>query len=105
MEDQEKLTSKSMAIARCYPMKNRDQHLMPCKWMKCFILQSICTHESLQIKRWLISEFLNLSKLQLKIHSNQTTAILNCVITNAATAMQIISKYPEEPAPQLHVSN
>ena len=41
-----------------------------------------------QTKMWRMSEFLNLSKLQLKIqssyntHSNQTISIFNCVITN-----------------------
>ena len=40
MDAQEKSGgSKSMAIARCYPMKNRDQQLMPCK----------CSYKALRI--------------------------------------------------------
>ena len=32
MEEQDKaMRSQSLAIARCYPMKNREQDVMPCK--------------------------------------------------------------------------
>ena len=66
--------------------------------------------ESPRIKRWLMSVFLNMNKLQLKIlssyitHSNQTTFILNCFMKNKATSMSIISKRPEEPTLN-HVNN
>ena len=56
-------------------------------------------------------EFLNLSKLQLKnlsyynTYSSQITSNFNCFITNSATATYITSKWPEELALQLYVSN
>ena len=32
MEEQDKaVRNQSLAIARCYPMKNREQDIMPCK--------------------------------------------------------------------------
>lgn len=40
-DEQEKTTKgHSMAIARCYPLKNRYPDVMPCKSRMCFILNA-----------------------------------------------------------------
>ena len=44
MEEQDKaVRAQSLAIARCYPMKNREQDIMPCKYELSFLKwENIC---------------------------------------------------------------
>ncbi len=97
-EEQERLTrNQSMAIARCYPMKNRDPDYMPCEYdpsLTVLWLQKSCHHiGKLNILRRLVLKFgiiLNIWYLVVRWFATATTVLQNAFFIRKSPAIHIL---------------